>query len=245
MLRGWRERRRLSQLALSAMADVSTRHLSYVETGRSVPSRELILHLARELEVPLRDQNQFLLAAGYAPVFSEFDLSDEAMRPVADALGAILRGNEPSPTLVMDRHWNLVMANESAFALTAGVPDELLAPPMNVLRLTLRPDALAARIVNFDEVADHVIGRLRRQISLTGDPQLVELLAEVAEYVPPGFEERIDEVGGSPVAIPMRLMVDGVERSYLSVVSTFGTAVDVTASELTIEAFYEVNTAPR
>ena len=144
MLREWRVRRRLSQLDLSTVAGVSTRHLSYVETGRSSPSRELVLHLARELDVPLREQNRFLLAAGYAPVFSEFDLADEAMRPIADALGAILRGSEPNLTLVMDRHWNLVMANESAFALTAGLPDELLTPPINVLRLTLQPEGLAA-----------------------------------------------------------------------------------------------------
>ncbi len=239
MLRAWRERRRLSQLDLSTLAGVSTRHLSYVETGRSTPSRELILHLARELEVPLREQNRFLLAAGYAPVFSEFDLSDEAMRPIADALGAILRGSEPNPTLVMDRHWNLVMANESALALTAGLPAELLAPPLNVLRLTVHPEALARRIVNFDEVAEHVLTRLRRQIAMTGDGRLIELLEEISEFVPASTVERSGGTGDTPVAIPMRLLVDGVERSYVSVVSTFGTAVDVNASELTIETFYE------
>ncbi len=240
MLREWRDRRRLSQLDLSTRAGVSTRHLSYVETGRATPSRELILHLARELDVPLREQNRFLLAAGYAPVYSEFDLSDDAMRPVVEALGAILRGSEPNPTLVMDRHWNLVMANEPAFALTDGLPEELLAPPLNVLRLSVHPEAMARRIVNFDEVAEHLVVRVRRQIEMTGDPLLAELLEEVSEFLPATTVERAVAHGETPVAIPMRVLRDGVERSYLSVVSTFGTAVDVNASELTIETFYEV-----
>ncbi len=240
MLREWRDRRRMSQLDLSNVAAVSTRHLSYVETGRSKPSRELILHLASELDVPLREQNQLLLAAGYAPVFSEFDLTDDAMRPVADALAAILQGSEPNPTLVMDRHWNLVMANESALAFTAGLPEELLVPPLNVLRLTVHPEALPRRIVNFDEVVHHLLVRVRRQIAMTGDPKLTELLAEVSEYLPATAIERSDTLIATPVAIPTRVHIDGVERTYLSVVSTFGTAVDVNASELRIETFYEI-----
>lgn len=241
MLREWRERRRLSQLGLSTLAGVSTRHLSYVETGRSTPSRELVLHLARALDVPLRDQNRFLLAAGYAPVFSELDLTDEAMRPVVQAIDAILAGSEPNPTIVFDRHWDLVMANDSALAFTAGLPPDLLEPPLNVLRLTAHPEALAKRIVNFDEVVDHLLVRVRRQIAMSGDPRLIELLAEVAEYLPATAVERAESASATPVAIPMRLRADGVERTYLSVVSTFGTAVDVTASELTIETFYEVS----
>ncbi|MGI9644946.1 MAG: helix-turn-helix domain-containing protein [Ilumatobacteraceae bacterium] len=240
MLREWRDRRRLSQLDLSTRAGVSTRHLSYVETGRATPSRELILHLARQLEVPLREQNRFLLAAGYAPVYSEFDLTDDAMRPVVDALGAILAGSEPNPTLVMDRHWNLVMANDAAFALIDGVPDELLVPPLNVLRLSVHPEAMARRIVNFDEVAEHLVVRVRRQIEMTGDAVLADLLDEVSEFLPATTFERAAAHGETPVAIPMRVRRDGVEHSYLSVVSTFGTAVDVNASELTIETFYEV-----
>lgn len=240
LLREWRERRHLSQLDLSGLAGVSTRHLSYVENGRSTPSRELVLHLARELDVPLREQNQLLLAAGFAPVFSEFDLADEAMAPIAAALDTILRGSEPNPTLVMDRRWDIVLANDSALAFTAGLPAELLQPPLNALRLTVHPEGLARRIVNFDEVAEHLLVRLRRQIAMTGDPALTDLLDEVSEFLPALAVERAGRSTHTPVAIPMRLVVDGVERSYLSVVSTFGTAVDVTASELTIESFYAI-----
>jgi transcriptional regulator with XRE-family HTH domain len=235
LLRSWRERRRLSQLELSSVAAVSTRHLSYVETGRSMPSRELLLHLAERLDVPLRERNQLLLSAGYAPVFTQLDLDDPEMRPVASALRLMLVGNEPNPTVVMDRHWNLLMANDAAFLLTVGVADHLLAPSINVLRLTLHPDGLAPRIVNFVEVAHHLLDRLRRQITLTGDPQLVALWGEALDMV----GELPDDGGGpAPVVVPMRLIIEGEERSFFSMVSTFGTAADVTAAELTIETFY-------
>jgi len=237
LLRTWRERRRVSQLELSTVAAVSTRHLSYVETGRSRPSRELLLHLADRLDVPLRERNQLLLAAGFAPVFTEFDLDDPEMQPVADALAVMLAGNEPNPTIVMDRHWNLLMANDSALTLTAGVASHLLAPSINILRLTLHPDGLASRIVNFAEVAHHLVDRLRRQVDLTGDAELVALLDEARHWT-----SGIDEVDTDPAAVvvPMTLRIDGEERSYFSMVSTFGTAADVTAAELTIETFYSV-----
>jgi len=237
LLRTWRQRRRVSQLELSSVAAVSTRHLSYVETGRSRPSRELLLHLAERLDVPLRERNQLLLAAGFAPVFTEFDLDDPEMRPVADALSVMLVGNEPNPTLVMDRHWNLLMANDSALTLTAGAADHLFTPTINILRLALHPDGLASRIVNFAEVAHHLLDRLRRQINLTGDAELVTLLEESREWTAGIGESDPDPTA---VVVPMTILVDGEERSYFSMVSTFGTAADVTAAELTIETFYPV-----
>lgn len=235
LLRDWRHRRRMSQLDLASGAQVSTRHLSYVETGRSAPSRELLLHLARHLDVPPREQNDLLLAAGYSPTFSELDLDDPAMRPVLTAIDAILTGSEPNPTLVMDRHWNLVRANSAALVLVDGIAAELLGPPLNVLRLTLHRDGLAPFIVNFDAVAAHLLHRLRRQHAITGDPVLADLLAE-AEALAPSASD-VHPLNAT-AALELHMRRDGIETRYLSVVSTFGTALDVTASELTIETFY-------
>lgn len=237
LLREWRERRRMSQLDLATTAEVSTRHLSYVETGRSSPSRELVLHLARHLEVPHRDQNDLLLAAGLAPAYTELDLTAPSMQPVLVALEAMIVGSEPNPTLVMDRHWNLVMANESAFAWAASVSPELLGPPLNVLRLTLHPDGLASTIENLDQVAAHLLHRVRRQLAVTGDPVLESLLEEFEHLAPDSvgeFESTAD------AAIAVRMKTPNGVREYLSVVSTFGTALDVTASELIIETFFDV-----
>ena len=227
----------MSQLDLSAQAEVSTRHLSYVETGRSNPSRELLLHLARHLEVPLREQNDLLVAAGYAPAFSQLDIDDPSMRPVLAALQTMLTANEPHPTLVMDRHWNLVLANEAALAMTAGVDDHLVEPPLNVVELTLHPDGLASMIVNLEEVAAHLIHRIRRQHAVTDDPTLAELAA-AAERLVPGAHA-IHPITTQP-ALTIHMRRDGVDHTLLSVVSTFGTALDVTTAELTIETFYDV-----
>ena len=243
LLRAWRERRRLSQLQLAAMAEVSTRHLSYVETGRSSPSRELIQHLARHLEIPHRVRNDLLLAAGYAPAHLELDLDDPAMADVRLALDAILTGNGGHPTLVMDRRWNLVDANDAALAWTAHVAPHLLAPPLNVVRTTLHPDGLSGLIDNLDEVRHHLLDRLRRQLARTPDPELETLLEEVAEWGPVGTRrdrpERIAHHVTEP-AMPVVMTIDGTTTRYLSVVSTFGSPLDVTAAELTIEAFYAV-----
>lgn len=228
----------MSQLDLASAAEVSTRHLSYVETGRSTPSRELVLHLARHLDVPLREQNDLLLAAGHAPAHTQLDLTDPAMAPVMATLETMLAASEPHPTLVMDRHWNLVLANDSAFAFTAGVADHLLGPPLNVLRLTLHPEGLASRIDDIDVTAAHLVHRLRRQVAITGDPTLVELLDE-AESLVPGAAAI--EVGASGPALPVTIRTDAGSTTYLSVISTFGSALDVTASELTIETFYAVD----
>ncbi|MGK0275572.1 MAG: transcriptional regulator with XRE-family HTH domain [Ilumatobacter sp.] len=237
LLREWRHRRRMSQLDLASGSHVSTRHLSYVETGRSAPSRELLLHLARYLDVPPREQNDLLLAAGYAPTFSELDLDDPAMQPVLTAIDAILTGSEPNPTLVMDRHWNLVRANAAALVLVDGIAPELLGAPLNVLRITLHPGGLAPFIVNFDAVAAHLIHRLRRQYSITGDPVLADLLTEAEALAPSASDVH---PLSSTAALELHMRRDGVDARYLSVVSTFGTALDVTASELTIETFYAV-----
>ncbi len=227
----------MSQLDLASLADVSTRHLSYVETGRSSPSRELVLHLARHLDVPLREQNDLLMAAGYAPAFSELDLDAPAMRPVVAAIETMLARSEPNPTLVMDRHWNLVLANDAALMMTQGVAEHLLEPPLNVVELTLHPDGLGPMISNLDEVAAHLIHRIRRQYAVTGDQALAELAAEAERLVPNATS--IHPIT-TAAALTVHMRLGGVQTTLLSVVSTFGTALDVTTAELTIETFYDV-----
>ncbi len=227
----------MSQLELATIAEVSTRHLSYVETGRSRPSRELVLHLARHLDVPPREQNDLLLAAGHAPAYRQYDLSEPEMAPVVAALRSIVDGSEPNPTLVMDRHWNLVMANASALAFTEGVAEHLLIPPINVLRLTVHPDGLAPFVDDIDQVAAHLLHRVRRQAAISGDAELVELLDECDGYGPGALATR--EPDALP-ALPVTVRRNGTVTTYLSVISTFGSALDITTSELTIETFYDV-----
>jgi transcriptional regulator with XRE-family HTH domain len=243
LLRDWRQRRRLSQLDLANEATVSARHLSFVETGRSKPSRELVLHLAEHLEVPLRERNSLLLAAGYAPSYQQTPLEADEMAPVREALDTILAGHQPFPAVVVDRHWDLVTANRSALALlTEGVADDLLAPPANALRVSLHPEGLAPRIVNFAQWAAHLVDRLRREAELYGDPQLVELHDELCGY--PG-------VAGSPwpadtvsrLFVPLVLGSDAGEWSFFSTVATFGTARDITVEELAIESFFPADDA--
>jgi transcriptional regulator with XRE-family HTH domain len=237
LLREWRRRRNLSQLALASGSAVSTRHLSFIETGRARPSREMVLHLADRLDVPLRERNRLLLAAGYAPVFAERPLADDEMAPVREALERFLAAHEPYPAVVVDRHWNLVLANEAASALTAGVAPELLEPPANALRATLHPDGMAPHIVNFAEWSGHLLHRLRRQIEITGDDELARLYAEVADYPDVSLEP---PAAGTPadIVLPLRLREGDAELSFFSTVTTFGTPVDVTLSELSVEAFY-------
>ncbi|WP_026911100.1 helix-turn-helix domain-containing protein [Patulibacter minatonensis] len=237
LLREWRHRRRLSQLELALETGISTRHLSFVETGRSRPSPELLLRLADPLEVPLRERNQLLLAAGHAPVYGERDLDDPAMAPVRTALDLVLRGHGHSPALVVDRQWGLVAANAAVGLLTAGAAPELLAPPVNVLRLSLHPDGMASRIRNLAEWRGHVLGRLGREAAAGGDPALATLLDEL-RALPGGQAEPGPERYGE-IAVPMILALeDGTELSLISTVSTFGTAIDVTLAELSIEAFF-------
>lgn len=184
-LREWRQRRRLSQLALAGDADISTKHLSFLETGRARPSREMVLRLAERLDLPLRERNVLLVAAGYAPVFPQRDLGDRAMTAVRAAVDQVIAGHEPYPALAVDRHWNLVAANSVVSRLIAGADPALLQPPVNVLRLSLHPDGLAPRIVNYREWRAHLLARLRRQIDLSADPVLVALLHELEGYRAP------------------------------------------------------------
>jgi transcriptional regulator with XRE-family HTH domain len=236
MLRDWRRRRRMTQLDLALTAGVSTRHLSFVETGRARPSPEMILHLADHLEVPLRERNGMLLAAGYAPAFPTHSLQAPEMGPARDALERVLRGHEPYPALVVDRHWGLVSANRAVALLTAGVASHLLEEPVNVLRLALHPDGLAPRIANLGEWRAHLLHRLGRQAVVSGDPALAVLYDELAAY--PGGEPAAHDLAAGEIATPLRLRVGDRELAFLSTISTFGTAVDVTLAELAIESFF-------
>ena len=239
LLRDWRLRRRLSQLDLALEAEVSTRHLSFVETGRSRPSADMVLHLADQLEVPLRERNQLLLAAGHAPVFEEHELDEPEMAPVRDALQLILDGHDPHPAVVVDRAWEMVAGNRAVSLLIAGVAPDLLEPPVNVLRLSLHPEGVAPRIANLGEWRAHLLERLRRQIALTGDAALQTLLGELEGY-PGGEDPEHDE---QTIAVPLRLTTDSGELAFISTVATFGTAVEVTASELSIESFFPADAA--
>lgn len=233
LLRAWRDRRRHSQLDVSVETGISTRHLSYVETGRARPSRDLVLRLADHYDVPLRDRNALMLAAGYAPAYRERSLEDEEMAPVRDALQRILAGYEPYPALVVDRGWHLVLANAAIAPFLEGVAPELLAPPVNVLRLSLHPDGMSSRIVNLAEWRGHLLDRLVREAAVTGDQDAADLVRELRGY--PGGEEHPRPEGR--VAVPLRLRTDDGELAFLSTVTTFGTAVDISLAELSVEAF--------
>ncbi|MGY1709009.1 helix-turn-helix domain-containing protein [Geodermatophilus sp. SYSU D00758] len=232
LLRDWRQRRRLSQLGLASEAGVSARHLSFVETGRSRPSREMVLHLAEQLEVPLRARNELLLAAGFAPVYARRRLDDPGMAAVRAAVDLVLAAHEPFPALAVDRGWHLVAANASVALLTDGVAPELLEPPVNVLRLGLHPRGLAPRIRNLPQWRTHLLTRLAREAHLTADPALAALHRELAAL--PGGTDRRPPDG---IAVPLRLAHGDDVLSLLSTVTTFGTAVDLTAAELSVEAF--------
>jgi transcriptional regulator with XRE-family HTH domain len=239
-LRDWRQRRRMSQLDLAGEADVSTRHLSFVETGRSVPSRELVLRLAERLEIPLRERNTLLVAAGYAPMYRERPLDDPALAAARQAVHLILRSHEPYPALAVDRHWNLLAHNAMVPHLMARADPSLLQGTVNVLRLSLHPQGLAPHIVNLGQWRRHLFERLRQQIQATGDPTLQALQEELRGYpVPAGAEAtRLDgEVLG--IAMPLRLRrVDGGVLGFISTTTIFGTPVDVTLQELALETFF-------
>ena len=240
-LRQWRQRRRMSQLDLASEASISTRHLSFVETGRAQPSREMLLHLAERLEVPLRDRNVLLVAAGFAPSFPERGLDDRAMQPARRAVELILAGHEPHPALAVDRHWQLVSANRAVPPLLAGAAAALLRPPVNVLRLSLHPEGLAPRILNLAEWRAHLLARLRRQIELTADDTLIALLAELSTY-PAGVSTSPPTDHGG-IAVPLRLATPRGVLSFLSTTTVFGTPVDVTLSELALETFFPADRA--
>ncbi len=242
LLRQWRERRHLSQLELALTTGISTRHLSFMETGRSQPSREMIVHLAERLEVPLRERNVMLVACGYAPVFKESSLDDPVLRAARQAVDLVLAGLEPCPALAFDRHWTLLAANQATLRLFEGVDAALLQPPVNVLRVALHPGGLAPRIVNLTEWRSYIVARLRRQIEVSGDAVLAGLLEEFSAYPATGssLAGRTAEVNRpyAGVVVRFRLAMDGAVLSFFSASTIFGTPIDVTLSELAIESFF-------
>jgi transcriptional regulator with XRE-family HTH domain len=242
LLREWRVRRHLSQLDLSNRAGISARHLSFVETGRSRPSREMVLHIADHLDVPLRDRNPLLIAAGYAPSYHATDFDAPEMRTVREAIDALLAGHEPYPAILVDRHWQLVAANRAATVLVESVDAALLEPPVNVLRASLHPRGLAARIINRDEWFDHVLGNLRRQIAVTGDDDLRALDDELAGYAAEmGVTPRPPVEAPRAIAVPLRLQLEDIELAFINMIATFGTALDITLAELALETFLPAN----
>jgi transcriptional regulator with XRE-family HTH domain len=234
-LREWRQRRHLSQLDLAGEAEISARHLSFLETGRSAPSREMVLKLAERLDVPLRERNVLLVAAGFAPAFPQRALDDPALRQAREAIDLVLKAHEPNPALAYDRHWNLVSANRMLAPLLEGVPPKLLAPPLNILRLAFHPEGLAPRTVNLGEWAAHLLERLHRQCEATADPELIKLYADLRSYPLPA---RSGPVQADNVAIPYKLRHNGDVLSFISTTMVFGTPVDVTLSELALETFF-------
>ncbi|HUY65137.1 MAG TPA: helix-turn-helix transcriptional regulator [Acidimicrobiales bacterium] len=237
-LREWRERQRLSQLALALAAGISARHLSFIETGRSKPGRDVLLRLTECLEVPLRERNELLLVSGYAPAFSELPLQDPMLAPVREALDVIISGHEPYPAVVVDRYWNLVAASTLMVLLAPLVDASLLEPPVNAMRVGLHPEGLARWTVNLAEVRSYFIGRLERQVALTRDPKLKELLQEVTAYPAPEVAHDFTQASAAAGILTPEMrfrLPDGGELAFFATVLTFGTALDVTASELSIE----------
>jgi transcriptional regulator with XRE-family HTH domain len=241
LLRAWRQRRSLSQLELSLNAEVSSRHLSFVETGRARPSREMVLHLAEELQVPLRERNALLLAAGFAPLYTERSLEEPEMASVRQAVDRFLRAHEPYPAIVIDRYHDLLASNDALELLLEGVSPELLEAPANALRLALHPDGMAPRTLNLGEWSAHLLQRLRREIQNTADARLESLHDELVAY--PGVEVASPqaELESADIVLPVRLRDGEGELAFFSTLSTFGTAVDITLAELSIEAFYPAN----
>lgn len=246
LLREWRKRRRRTQLDLALDAGISARHLSFVETGRSRPSPEMVLLLAEQLEVPLRERNQLLLAAGYAPAIPEHSIGDPELAPVREALDLILTAQEPYPAVVVDRGWNLVAANSAMATLATWVDPVLLQPPVNVMRVGLHPCGLARWTINLSEVRAYFLGRLAHQVAITGDDGLASLLEEVTAY--PAGEHDPDPTGEAAarnIITPLMRMrtPDGDELSLFATVATFGTATEVTTSELSIELTFPADAA--
>lgn len=234
-LREWRQRRRMSQLDLAVEAEVSARHLSFVETGRAAPSRDMVLKLAERLDVPLRERNVLLVAAGFAPAFQQRPLEDPALKSARQAIDLVLKAHEPSPALAVDRHWNLVSANRMVTPLLEGIPSHLLGQPVNVLRLAFHPEALAARTVNLAEWCGHLLERLHRQCEATADPELVKLYNDLKAFPIPA---RSAPLSSDNVAIPFKMRYQGEVLSFFSTTMVFGTPVDITLSELAIETFF-------
>jgi transcriptional regulator with XRE-family HTH domain len=243
-LRRWRQRRRMSQLELAQEAEISTRHLSFVETGRASPSREMVLRLVQRLDVPLRERNALLVAAGYAPMYRERPFDDPGHAAAREAVALILRSHEPWPALAVDRHWNLLAANAMLPHLLSTASPELMKPPVNVLRLSLHPLGLAPRIVNLGQWRRHVFERLRQQVHATGDAVLASLLEELRGYpVPEGADDTQLEGEHLGVAMPLRFASPAGVLSFIGTTTVFGSAVDITLQELALETFFPADEA--
>jgi len=246
LIREWRTRRRMSQLDLASEAEISQRHLSFIESGRSQPSREMIQRLAEQLNVPLRQQNQMLLSAGFAPLFAERKLDEPSMGPAWRAVELVLRGHEPNPAIAIDRHWNMVAANSPLEHFLSLVEDRsLLVPPINVLRLSLHPGGLAPRILNLAEWRAHLLERLRSLIEATADAGLEALEAELSGYPAGVSRTRIVHDEASAIVHPLRVRAEDTVLTFISTTTVFGTPLDVTLSELAIESFFPADEATR
>jgi transcriptional regulator with XRE-family HTH domain len=244
LLREWRQRRRMTQMDLALEAEISTRHLSFIETGRAQPSRDMLLRLAEHLDLPLRDRNTLLLAGGFAPEFPERPLADPALRAPRAAVDALLAAHEPYPALAIDRHWTLVAANPAVIRLLDGIEPALLQPPVNVLRLSMHPKGLAPRVANYSEWRAHVLARVRRQAHTGGDPVLADLLRELSTYqAPEGAEQGDARHEHADVIVSLRLTSPAGVLSFISTTTVFGTPVDITLSEIAIESFFPADTA--
>jgi transcriptional regulator with XRE-family HTH domain len=250
LIRDWRQLRRLSQLDLALEAEISQKHLSFIESGRSQPSRDMVLLLAENLGVPLRERNALLLAAGYAPVYLERALEDPSLQAAKAAIDLVLKGHEPYPALAIDRHWTLLAANAAVAPLLGLCSDpDLLRPPVNVLRLSLHPGGLAPAVVNLDDWRMHIFARLRQQIRATADPVLAELLSELLSYpapapTKPARKGHAPEPEAEPaIVVPLQLRVGETVMSFISTTTVFGTPVDITLSELALETFFPADAA--
>ncbi len=240
LLRAWRERRRLSQLQLALLADSSARHISFVENGRSRPSQDMVLRLAEHLDVPVRERNALLLAAGYAPRYPEKRLDDPSMAALRSGMERLLASHDPYPALVVDGTFQVLAANRALGMLLTGVAPHLLEPPLNAMRITLHPDGVAPRIVNLRQWRRHLLERMERQLGVVRSEPLRALLEEVRAYPePPGTAEEVEEdlTELFPFALPLRIAFEGRVLSFLSTIATFNTPMDVTVSELALEAF--------
>lgn len=244
LLREWRVRRRMSQLDLASEAEISQRHLSFLESGRAKPSRDMVLHLADRLDIPLRERNHLLLAAGFAPRYGERNLDDPSLTAARQAVRLVLKGHEPNPAIALDRHWHMVDANAAVAPLLADIPDPtLLQPPVNVLRLSLHPQGLAPRVVNLFEWRNHLIERLKRQLDATGDPALAELERELVSYPSGPRTQRTQDASLAAIVHPLKLRVGKEVLTFISTTTVFGTPLDVTLSELAIESFFPADEA--
>jgi transcriptional regulator with XRE-family HTH domain len=240
LLREWRQRRRMTQLDLALQAEISPRHLSFIETGRAQPSREMLMHLSEELQIPLRERNELLVCAGFAPVFRQRPLDDPSLVPAREAIRIVLEAHKPFPAFALDRHWNIVASNGALPQLYEGVAPELLRAPVNALRMSLHPSGLAPRIVNLAEWRAHLLSRLRRQIELTADSALRALMDEATRYAGTAakFPDKSHEV-----LVPLVIRAADATLSFFSTTTVFGTPVEVTLSEIAIEAFFPADAA--